>query len=71
MPALAGLDVSNTLGILRRLSPVKVVEFEMALGNDVSSGAISLHLDGNGWKLSGVNLPARAVSALADTLSIR
>jgi len=71
MPALAGLDFSNTFGILRRLSPVKVVEFEMALGNDVSSGAISLHLDGNGWKLSGVNLPARAVSALADTLSIR
>ncbi len=71
MPALAGLDVSNTLGILRRLSPVKFVEFEMALGNDVLSGAISLHFDGPGWKLSGVNLPARAVRALAETLPIR
>src|SRR6476620_12085594 len=32
MPALAGLDFSNTFGILRRLSPVKIVEFEIALG---------------------------------------
>jgi hypothetical protein len=31
MPALAGLDFSNTFGILRRLSPVKIVEFEIAL----------------------------------------
>jgi hypothetical protein len=70
-PGGRGLDVSNTLGILRRLSPVKIVEFEIALGNDVSSGAISLHFDGNGWKLSGVNLPARAVRALAETLPIK
>jgi hypothetical protein len=71
MPALAGLDVSNTFKILRRLSPVKIVEFEIALGNDASSGAISMHFDGNGWKLSGVNLPAKAVRALAETLPIK
>ena len=71
MPTLAGLDVSNTFKILRRLSPVKIVEFEIALGNDASSGAISLHFDGNGWKLSGVNLPAKAVRALAETLPIK
>src|SRR6476620_1870275 len=40
MPALAGLDFSNTFGILRRLSPVKIVEFEIALGNDASSGQL-------------------------------
>jgi hypothetical protein len=28
-------------------------------------GAISLHFEGNGWKLSGLNLPARAVQELA------
>jgi len=71
MPALAGLDFSNTFGILRRLSPVKIVEFEIALGNDAPSGAISLHFEGNGWKLSGFNLPANAVRALAETLPIK
>jgi hypothetical protein len=71
MPALAGLNTSNTFEILRRLSPVKIVEFEIALGNDISSGTISLHFEGNGWKLSGVNLPAKAVRALAETLPIK
>jgi hypothetical protein len=71
MPALAGLDFSNTFGILRRLSPVKIVEFEIALGNDASFGAISLHFEGNGWKLSGVDLPAKAERALAETLPIK
>jgi hypothetical protein len=28
-------------------------------------GAISLHFEGNGWKLSGLNLPTRAVEELA------
>jgi hypothetical protein len=71
MPALAALDISNTFMVLWRLSPVKMTEFEIALGNDTSSGAISLHFEGNGWKLSGVNLPARAVRALAETLPIK
>jgi hypothetical protein len=71
MPALSGVDLSSTFKILRRLSPVKLVEFEIALGNDASSGAVSLHFEGNGWKLSGFNLPAKAVRALAETLPIR
>jgi hypothetical protein len=71
MPALAALDISDTFTVLRRLSPVKIVEFAIALGNDASSGAISLHFEGNGWKLSGVNLPAEAVRALAETLPIK
>ncbi len=71
MPALSGVDFSSTFKILRRLSPVKIVEFEIALGNDASSGAVSLHFEGNGWKLSGFNLPAKAVRALAETLPIR
>jgi hypothetical protein len=71
MPALSGVDLSSTFKILRRLSPVKIVEFEIALGNDASSGAVSLHFEGNGWKLSGFNLPAKAVRALAETLPIR
>jgi hypothetical protein len=69
MPALAGLDFSNTFGILRRLSPVKIVEFEIALGNDASFGAIGLHFEGNGWKLSGVDLPAKAVRAAGRNIA--
>jgi hypothetical protein len=30
-----------------------------------------MHFEGNGWKLSGVNLPAKAVRALAETLLIK
>jgi hypothetical protein len=41
------------------------------LGSDASFGAISLHFEGNGWKLSGVDLPAKAVRALAETLPIK
>ena len=71
MPSLAALDISNMFAVLRRLSPVKMVEFEIALGSDNSSGAISLHFEGNGWKLSGVNLPAKVVRSLAETLPIK
>jgi hypothetical protein len=71
MPALEALDISDTFTVLRRLSPAKIVEFTIALGNDASSGAISLHFEGSGWKLSSVNLPAESVRALAETLPIK
>ncbi len=71
MPALEALDISDTFTVLRRLSPAKIVEFTIALGNDASSGAISLHFEGSGLKLSSVNLPAESVRALAETLPIK
>jgi hypothetical protein len=71
MPAFASVDLSSTFKILGRVSPVKFVEFEIALGNDASSGAVSFHFEGNGWKLSGFHLPAKAVRALAETLPMR
>jgi hypothetical protein len=63
--ALAGIDTSKVLESLGRLSLVKPVELSVRLGEEEGAGAISLHFEGNGWKLSGLNLPTRAVEELA------
>jgi hypothetical protein len=68
MLPLGELDTSKLLGILWRFSPVKPVEFSVRLGDSDSSGAISLHFEGDAWKLSGVQLPAPALKALAQSL---
>jgi hypothetical protein len=68
LPALAQIDTSRLLDLLHRIRPVKPVEFALLLGNDAKEGSISLHFEGDGWKLSGVQLPAKALQALADTL---
>jgi hypothetical protein len=69
MPSLGELDTSKLSEILRRISPVKPVEFSIRLGDSESSGAISLHFEGDAWKLSGMQLPAPALKALAQSLS--
>ncbi|HEV7599230.1 MAG TPA: DUF2939 domain-containing protein [Bradyrhizobium sp.] len=66
--ALGGIDTSKILGTLGRLSFVKPVEFSVRLGDDEHAGGISIHFEGNGWKLSGLNLPARVVQELAAGL---
>ena len=63
MPALAALDISDTFTVLRRLSPVKIVEFAIALGNDVAAEAISLHFEGNGWNYPLICAPRRYARA--------
>ena len=63
--ALAGIDPSKVLESLGRLSLVKPVELSIRLGDEEGAGAISLHFEGNGWKLSGLNLPTRAAEELA------
>jgi len=68
MPSLGELDTSKLSGILHRISPVKPVEFSIRLGDSESSGAISLHFEGDAWKLSGMQLPAPALKALAQSL---
>jgi hypothetical protein len=70
LASLASLDTS-TLRLLGRISLLKPVEFAIMLGDDRDSGGISLHFEGDGWKLSGVQLPAAALRALADTLPIK
>jgi hypothetical protein len=71
MPALGQLDVSNALNVLRRVTLIKPVEFELQLGDTPSAGSISMHFEGWGWKLSGVNLPAGIVAKLVDRLPVR
>lgn len=68
MPSLGELDTSKLSGILRRISPVKPVEFSIRLGDSESSGTVSLHFEGDAWKLSGMQLPAPALKALAQSL---
>jgi hypothetical protein len=70
LASLANLDTS-ALRLLGRISPVKLVEFAIALGDDADSGGISLHFEGDGWKLSGVQLPAAALRTMADSLPVK
>ena len=63
--ALGRIDTSKVLESLGRLSFVKPVELSVRLGDENGAAAISLHFAGNGWKLSGLNLPTRAVEELA------
>lgn len=67
MKRLTELDTSK-LAMLRRVSPVKLVELQVALGDTADSGAVRLHFEGNGWKLSGIELPDAAVQTLAQSL---
>ena len=70
LTSLANLDTS-ALRLLGRISPVKLVELAILLGDDRDSGAINLHFEGDGWKLSGVQLPAAALRALAESLPMK
>jgi len=68
MPRLIDIDTSNVLETLQRISLVKPVELFVRLGPQDSAGGISLHFEGNGWKLSGIELPSTAVEVLAQNL---
>lgn len=63
--ALAGIDTSKVLESVGRLSLVKPVELSIRLGDEDGAGAISIHFEGSGWKLSGLYLPTRAAEELA------
>jgi Protein of unknown function (DUF2939) len=67
MQRLSELDTSK-LAMLRRVSPVKLVELQVRLGDAADSGAVRIHFEGDGWKLSGIDLPDAAVQTLAQTL---
>ncbi|MCK1321489.1 DUF2939 domain-containing protein [Bradyrhizobium sp. 156] len=68
MLSLTEIDTSKVLETLRRISPTKPVEFQIRLGQNDKDGGVSLHFEGNGWKLSGMQLPNAAVQALARSL---
>ena len=68
MQRLSEIDTSRLLQLLGRLTPTKPVEFLVRLGETESAGAISMHFEGNGWKLSGLELPTTALQVLAQSL---
>jgi hypothetical protein len=68
MQALSDIDTSRVFEMLSRLSPVKPVEFLFRLGETENAGGVSIHFEGNGWKLSGIQLPTSAAQVLAQSL---
>jgi hypothetical protein len=65
---LAEIDTSKLFETLRRISPTKPVEFLIRLGETDNAAGVSLHFQGDGWKLSGIQLPANVVQMLAQDL---
>lgn len=66
---LTEIDSSQLLQTLKRISPVKPVEFLVLLGGSEKDGGVSIHFEGNGWKLSGIQLPIATVQVLAEDLA--
>jgi Protein of unknown function (DUF2939) len=68
MVRLTEIDTSKVFEMLMRISPIKPVEFMIRLGDTEGAGGISIHFEGNGWKLSGIQLPDAALQVLAQGL---
>jgi hypothetical protein len=68
MPGLGEMDTSQVLEMLARILPIKPVEFLVRLGDTENAGGVSMHFEGDGWKLSGIQLPTAAVQVLAQSL---
>src|SRR4051794_38968956 len=68
MQRLSDIDTSRKLDLLRRISLVKPVELQVGLGETAEAGAVNIHFEGNGWKLSGIQLPSAVVQKLAESL---
>jgi hypothetical protein len=69
MQRLSDIDTYKIFETVRRISPIKPVEFMFRLGEAENTGGVSLHFQGNGWKLSGIQLPSAAVQVLAQSLA--
>ena len=68
MQRLSEIDTSKVFETLKRISPIKPVEFLIVLGDGENAGGVSIHFEGTGWKLSGIQLPSAAVQVLAQNL---
>lgn len=68
MQGLTEIDTTKVLETLKRISPTKPVEFQIRLGRNDYEGGVSLHFEGTGWKLSGIQLPNAAVQARGENL---
>jgi len=68
IPSLRSIDGLKGFDALKRISFVKPVEFLVRLGEAERDGAISIHFEGNGWKLSGILLPDAALQILSQSV---
>jgi hypothetical protein len=69
MQRLAENDASQVMETLKRISPTKPVEFFIRLGETEGDGGVSIHFEGGGWRLSGIQLPTSVVQVLAQDLA--
>jgi hypothetical protein len=68
MGQLSRVAPSKLLETAKRIRLVNPVEFSLQLGSGQDAGSISLHFEGDGWKLSGVQLPSAVLDALSRHL---
>jgi hypothetical protein len=68
MASFSEIDTSKVLETLSRISLVKPVELFVRLGDNERAGGVSIHFEGSGWKLSGIQLTDEALQALAREL---
>ena len=68
MGQLSMVAPSKLLETAKRIRLVNPVEFSLQLGSGQDAGGISLHFEGDGWKLSGIRLPSAVLDALSRHL---
>jgi len=68
MGQLSRVAPSKLLETAKRIRLVNPVEFSLQLGSSQDDGDISLHFEGDGWKLSGIRLPSAVLDALSKHL---
>ena len=68
MGQLSQVAPSKLLETAKRIRLVNPVEFSLQLGSGQDAGGISLHFEGDGWKLSGIRLPSAVLDALSRHL---
>jgi Protein of unknown function (DUF2939) len=74
LAALADLRTGDILGLIGRFNIVKPVLLSIRLSESTDPdryAAISMHYEGLGWKLAGIDLPRAVVRDLAASLPVR
>ena len=71
IPRFSQLDLSNIGNLFGRISVIKPVEIAVSLGEGDMQGGVSIHFEGDQWRLSGVQLPPKVIQELAAALPAR
>jgi Protein of unknown function (DUF2939) len=74
VPNVLSIDTSSLLEFLGRIRPVKITEIAIRTSKSADPetySAVSIHFEGTGWKLSGINLPRNVTRRLASALPVK